>query len=167
MTGVQLIISDAHAGLKAARKAVFGAVPWQRCQFHLQQNAQAYVPRIHLRTQVAADIRSVFNAPNLAEAKRLLTQLIDRYTDSAPKLASWAEENLPEGLTVFSFPPNHWRRLRTSNCVERLNREIRTTSRVATLFPNEASCLRLVTAVIMEISEEWQTGRIYLRLDQD
>lgn len=167
LTGVQLIISDAHAGLGAARKAVFGAVPWQRCQFHLQQNAQAYVPRIHLRTQVAADIRSVFNAPNLAEAERLLKQLIDRYTDCAPKLASWAEENLPEGLTVFSFPPHHWRRLRTSNCVERLNREIRRRSRVATLFPNEASCLRLVTAVIMEISEEWQTGRIYLRLDQD
>jgi putative transposase len=167
LTGVQLIISDAHAGLGAARKAVFGAVPWQRCQFHLQQNAQAYVPRIHLRTQVAADIRSVFNAPNLAEAERLMKQLIDRYTDTAPKLASWAEENLPEGLTVFGFPPNHWRRLRTSNCVERLNREIRRRSRVATLFPNEASCLRLVTAVIMEISEEWQTGRTYLRLDQD
>jgi transposase-like protein len=167
LTGVQLIISDAHAGLKAARQAVFGAVPWQRCQFHLQQNAQAYVPRIHLRTQVAADIRSVFNAPNLAEAERLLKQLIDRYTDTAPKLASWAEENLPEGLTVFGFPPNHWRHLRTSNCVERLNREVRRRSRVATLFPNEASCLRLVTAVIMEISEEWQTNRIYLRLDQD
>jgi putative transposase len=167
LTGVQLIISDAHAGLGAARQAIFGAVPWQRCQFHLQQNAQAYVPRIHLRTQVAADIRSVFNAPNLAEAERLLKQLIDRYTNSAPKLASWAEENLPEGLTVFGFPPNHWRRLRTSNSVERLNREIRRRSRVATLFPNEASCLRLVTAVIMEISEEWQTNRIYLRLDQD
>ena len=165
LTGVQLIISDAHAGLKAARQAFFGAVPWQRCQFHLQQNAQAYVPRQHLRDKVAADIRSVFNAPNRAEAERLLTQLVEKYADSAPKLAAWAEKNLPEGLTVFSLPPSHWRRLRTSNSVERLNREIRRRSRVATLFPNEASCLRLVTAVIMEISEEWQTGRIYLRLD--
>jgi transposase-like protein len=167
LTGVQLITSDAHAGLKAARKAVFGGVPWQRCQFHLQQNAQAYVPRIGMRTQVASDIRSVFNAPNLEEAERLLARLVDRYTDSAPKLAAWAEENLPEGLTVFRFPSNHWRRIRTANGVERLNKEIRRRSRVATLFPNEASCLRLVTAVVMEISEEWQTNRIYLRLNQD
>jgi putative transposase len=177
LTGVQLIISDAHSGLRAARKAVFGGVPWQRCQFHLQQNAQAYVPRISIRTEVAADIRSVFNAPNLAEAERLLKQLIDKYRDkdkdkdrdrdSAPQLAAWAEENIPEGLTVFQFQPSHWRRIRTSNCVERLNREIRRRSRVATLFPNEASCLRLVTAVVMEISEEWQTNRIYLHLDQD
>ena len=167
LSGVQLIISDAHAGLKAARRAVFGGVPWQRCQFHLQQNAQAYVPRKDMQGQVAADIRSVFNAPNLAEAERLLKQLTDKYAASAPRLAAWAEENIPEGLTVFRFPPNHWRRIRTSNGVERLNREIRRRSRVATLFPNEASCLRLVTAVVMEISEEWQTNRIYLRLDQD
>ncbi len=167
LTGMQLITSDAHSGLKEAQKAIFGGVPWQRCQFHLQQNAQAYVPRISMRAQVAAEIRSVFNAPNLLEAERLLKQFVDKYATSAPKLAAWAEENIPEGLTFFSFPPNHWRRIRTSNGVERLNEEIRRRSRVATLFPNEASCLRLVTAVVMEISEEWQTNKIYLRLDQD
>ena len=167
LTGVQLITSDAHAGLTAARKAVFGGVPWQRCQFHLQQNAQAYVPRIRMRKQVVEDIKSVFNAPDLAEAERLLSQLVDRYSNSAPKLAAWAEENIPEGLTVFRFPSQHRRRIRTANGVERLNKEIRRRSRVATLFPNEASCLRLVTAVVMEISEEWQTNRIYLRLNQD
>ncbi len=165
LTGVQLIISDAHTGLTAARKAVFGGVPWQRCQFHLQQNAQAYVSRQHLRSQVTDDIRSVFNAPNLAEAERLLKQLTVKYADSAPKLAAWAEENIPEGLTVFRFPSKHWRRIRTSNGVERLNREIRRRSRVATLFPNEASCLRLVTAVVVEISQEWQTNRTYLCLN--
>ena len=167
LTGVQLITSDAHAGLTADRKAVFGGLPWQRCQFHLQQNAQAYVPRIRMRKQVVEDIKSVFNAPNLAEAERLLSQLVDRYSNSAPKLAAWAEENIPEGLTVFRFPSQHRRRIRTANGVERLNKEIRRRSRVATLFPNEASCLRLVTAVVMEISEEWQTNRIYLRLNQD
>ncbi len=120
-----------------------------------------------MRRQVAADIRSVFNAPNLAEAERLLKQLTDKYANRAPKLAAWAEENIPEGLTVFGFPSSHWRRIRTSNGVERLNKEIRRRSRVATLFPNEGSCLRLVTAVVMEISEEWQTNRIYLRLDPD
>ena len=165
LTGVELITSDAHSGLRAARRAVFGGVPWQRCQFHLQQNAQAYVPRLELRTSVAADIRSIFNAPNRPEADRLLTQLVAKYTQSAPKLASWMEENIPEGLTVFALPSAHQRRLRTSNCVERLTREIRRRSRVAVLFPNEASCLRLVSAVVMEISEEWQTGRTYLRLE--
>ena len=96
-----------------------------------------------------------------------MAQLVAKYAESAPKLASWMEENISEGLTVFDYPPLHWRRLRTSNSVERLTREIRRRSRVATLFPTEASCLRLVTAVIMEISEEWQTGRTYLRLNQD
>ena len=75
------------------------------------------------------------------------------------------ETNLLDGLTVFSFPDTHRRLIRTTNTLERLNREIRRRSRVATLFPNEASCLRLVTAVVMEISDEWQTGRTYLRLD--
>ena len=167
LCGVILITSDAHQGLKQARKAVFGGVPWQRCQFHLQQNAQAYVPRQSMRAQVAADIRGVFNAPNRQEADRLLALLVTKYEEQASHLANWLEENIPEGLTVFDFPAPHRRRLRTSNGLERLTREIRRRSRVAVLFPNEASCLRLVTAVLMEISEEWQTGRVYLRLDAD
>jgi len=162
LRGVQLIISDAHAGLQAARLAVFGGVPWQRCQFHLQQNAQAYVPRQELKTEVAAAIRAVFTAPSLHEAKRLLGETVQRYRSVAPKLATWMEENLPEGLLVFAFPTAHWRLLRTTNGLERLNQEIRRRTRVARLFPNEASCLRLVTAVVMEISEEWETGRAYL-----
>lgn len=167
LCGVELITSDAHEGLKQARKAVFGGVPWQRCQFHLQQNAQAYVPRQSMQAEVAADIRAVFNAANRQEAERLLAQLVAKYQERAARLATWMEENIPEGLTVFAFPADHQRRLRTSNGLERLTREIRRRSRVATLFPNEASCLRLVTAVVMEISEDWQTGRVYLRLDAD
>ena len=87
---------------------------------------------------------------------------VQKYEQTASKLATWMEENIPQGLTIFDFPSEHQRRLRTSNGVERLNREIRRRSRVATIFPNEASCLRLVSAVLMEISEEWVTGRIYL-----
>ncbi len=162
LRGVELIISDAHGGLKAARLAVFGGVPWQRCQFHLQQNAQAYVPRQELKQEVAAAIRAIFNAGSLAEAKRLLGETAQRYRAVAPKLAAWMEENLPEGLMVFAFPQAHWRLIRTTNGLERLNQEIRRRTRVARLFPNEASCLRLVTAVVMEISEEWETGKAYL-----
>jgi len=162
--GVKLFISDAHEGLKAARKAVFPSIPWQRCQFHLQQNAQAYVPKQDMKKSVAADIRSIFNAPTEAEAKRLLVQLLERYEKSAPRLVAWAEGNIPEGLVVFLFPPDHWRRIRTSNVLERVNKEIRRRTRVATIFPNDTSCLRLISAVLMEISEEWETGRIYLTM---
>ena len=167
LTGVELVISDAHAGLKQARRAVFGGVPWQRCQFHLQQNAQAYVPRHSLKREVAADIRAIFNAPNRDEAEALLARLVQKYEKRASRLANWMETNIPEGLTVFSFPATHQRRLRTANGLERLNREVRRRSRVAMLFPNEASCLRLVTTIVMEISDDWETGRIYLRLEKD
>ncbi len=160
--GVRLFISDAHEGLKAARKAVFPSVPWQRCQFHLQQNAQSYVPKQEMRKEVAAAIRNIFNAPTETEAKRLLDQLLERYEKSAPRLVAWAEQNIQEGLTVLQFPADHWRRIRTSNVLERVNKEIRRRTRVATIFPNENSCLRLVSAVLMEISEEWETGRAYL-----
>jgi len=166
LRGVQLLISDAHGGLKAARLAVFGGVPWQRCQFHLQQNAQAYVPRQEMKKEVAAAIRAVFTAPSLHEAKRLLGETVQRYRSVVPKLATWMEETVPEGLMVFAFPAAHWRLLRTTNGLERLNQEVRRRTRVARLFPNEASCLRLVTAVVMEISEEWETGRAYLTFDQ-
>jgi len=162
--GVKLFVSDAHEGLKAARRAVFPSVPWQRCQFHLQQNAQSYVPKQELKKKVAADIRSIFNAPSEDEAKRLLSQLLKNYEKSAPRLVDWAEENITEGFTVFQFPDDHWRRIRTSNVLERINKEIRQRTRVANIFPNDASCLRLVSAVLMEISEEWETSRAYLTM---
>jgi putative transposase len=156
--GIELIASDAHEGLQAARRAVFPSVPWQRCQFHLQQNAGQYVPSVTQRSPVAADIRAIFNAPDRHEAERLLEMFVERYQKAAPKLSNWAEEALPQGFTVFSLPPAHRRRLRTTNLVERLNEEIRRRTRVARLFPNEASCLRLVSAVLMEIAEDWQTA---------
>lgn len=162
--GVRLIVSDAHEGLKAARQAVFPGIPWQRCQFHLQQNAQAYVPRQEMKAEVAADIRAIFNAPNEPEARRLLDALSGRYSKSAPRIAAWAEQNIPEGLTVMQFAPAHQRRLRTSNPLERVNRELDRRTRVASLFPNEKSCERLVSALLMELAEEWQTGKVYLTM---
>jgi transposase-like protein len=108
---------------------------------------------------VAAAIRAIFTAPSLHEAKRLLGETVQRYRAIAPNLATWMEENLPEGLIVFAFPEAHWRLIRTTNGVERLHQEIRRRTRVARRFPNEASCLRLVTAVVMEISEEWEAGK--------
>lgn len=160
--GIQLIISDAHTGLQAARQAVFGSVPWQRCQFHLQQNAQSYVPRLDLKATVAADIRAIFNAPNRTEAEVRLGKLVQTYATTAPRLATWAETNLPDGFTVFGFPAAHQRRLRTTNGLERLNRELLRRTKVVGIFPNEAACLRLVSAIAMETSDEWAIGHAYL-----
>jgi transposase-like protein len=165
--GVEMITSDAHEGLKAARKSVFPGVPWQRCQFHLQQNAVAYVPKVDMRSEVADDLRGVFNAPDRVEADRLLNLAIEKYRPKASKLADWMERSVPEGLTVFTRPTAHRRRLRTSNMLERLNKEIKRRTRVATLFPNEASLLRLVSAVLAEVDEEWQTGKCYLNTETD
>src|SRR5208282_6506288 len=98
LCGVTFIVSDDHPGMAAARQAVFGAVPWQRCQFHLQQNAQAYVPRLDQRAEVARAIRSVFDCPDRASAEARLKMVVAAQAATAPKLAAWMEENLPQGL---------------------------------------------------------------------
>lgn len=161
LNGMKLVISDDHEGLGAARRAVFGSIPWQRCQFHLQQNAGAYLPKQHMRLEVAADIRSMFNAPDRKTAEELLQAAIQKYAVSAPRLSAWLEDNLSEGFSVFDFPLEHRRTIRTTNSLERVNKEIRRRTRVVGVFPNEASCLRLISALLMEISEEWQIGKHY------
>lgn len=164
LSGVELVISDAHAGLAAARRAVLGGVPWQRRQFHLQQNAQAFVPRQELKREVAADIRAICTASSRATADALLAQTVQKYQKTAGKLAAWLEVSMPEGLTVFAFPEAHRQRLRTTNSLERLNQEIRRRTRVVGIFPNEVSCLRLVSALAMETSDDWEVGNVYLSL---
>jgi putative transposase len=162
--GLEFIVSDHHAGLRAALAARLPGVPWQRCQFHLQQNAMAHVPKVHMREEVAADIRTIFHASDLAEAQRRLQSVAQKYRESAPQLAEWIEANAPEALTVFNLPEAHRKKLRTTNSLERLNKEIKRRTRVATLFPNEKSLERLVTALLSEISDEWETGKTYLTM---
>jgi len=164
--GIRLITSDNHAGLRAARVAVLGGIPWQRCQFHWQQNAQAYIPRKEMQSEVAAAIRMIFDAPDRATAEAYLTKVVEKYSTSASRLSEWMITNLPEGLMVFAFPASQRRVLRTTNGVERLHREVRRRARVVSIFPNPASCLRLVSAVLAEISEEWLTGRTYITFDE-
>lgn len=165
LRGVRLITSDDHSGLKAARRAVFGGVEWQRCQFHLQQNAQAYVPKEEMKKEVAARIRTIFNAATLQAAQSLLREAVKEYSTKAPKLSAWLEEAIPEGLTVFTLPECQRRFLRTTNGLERVNKELRRRFRVVGSFVSEASCLRLASAVLMEISDEWETGKIYLTIE--
>lgn len=165
LNGIKLIVSDAHSGLKAALRAVFPSVPWQRCQFHLQQNAQAYVTKRDRKREVAESIRAIFDAENRVEAERLLKQVVARYEKDMPQLANWMQENIAEGLTIFHFPSSHRKKLRTSNIAERVNQEIRRRSRVVRIFPNAASCERLAGAIVMEISDQWLSSNVYLNVE--
>ena len=164
--GLKGITSDAHSGLKAAITAVFPSVPWQRCQFHLQQNAQAYVPKKDMKTEVAEDIRAVFSAPNREEAERLLKLTVTKYEKTASSLSQWMEGNIKDGLNVFSFNRSHQKRLRTSNLAERVNREVKKRTRVAGIFPSPESCERLVTGVLIEISDMWKMEKTYLSTEE-
>jgi len=165
LNGVKYVVSDDHDGLKAALNATMPGVLWQRCQCHLQRNAASYVPKIKMRKQVHNDIRDIFNAPDRKSAEERLKSYVAKYEKTAAKLSVWMEENLTEGLTVFALPEGHRKRMRTTNMLERVHEEINRRTRVAGLFPNEASLLRLVSAVLMELSEEWETGKRYLNMD--
>ncbi len=162
LCGVVLIISDDHAGLKEARKKVFGSTPWQRCFFHLQQNAQSYVLSKDNKSKAAHWMREIFSAYSKEEALKRMNAIVSQHEKSEPKLCQWMTENAEESMTYFSFPQEHWRKIRTSNILENLNRQIKRRTRVASIFPNEASCLRLVGAVVMEKNEDWITGRQYI-----
>ena len=115
-----------------------------------------------MKKQVAFDIRSIFNAPSQPEAERLLGIISQKYAKDAPNLSQWMMNNIPEGFTVFSFPVNHWIKIRTNNVTERLNKEIKRRTHIVSIFPNVASCERLVSAILIEVSEAWQTGDVYL-----
>ena len=125
LKGVKLVISDDHAGLGAARRAVLGSVPWQTLPVSSAAECGCICPKQAMRMEVAADIRSMFNAPDRKTAEAFLMAAIQKYAVSAPKLSAWLEENLAEGFTVFDFPLEHRRLIRTTNSLERINKEIR------------------------------------------
>lgn len=166
LKGVEMIISDDHAGLKAALRATLPSVPWQRCTFHLAQNAQHYVPSMPMRGEVAQTVRDIFQALNRSEAEQRLKEAVFKYEKRAPKLSLWMEENIPEGMNFYRRPRGHWKKIRTVNVVERLNEEVKRRTRVARLFPNEASCERLVTAILVEVHDEWTVSKKYLTFEE-
>lgn len=163
--GVKAVVSDDHPGLKAALRARLPGVPWQRCQFHLQRNAMALVPRLEQRAEAARDLRAIFNSIDYNEAQTRLKLTVQKWEKTAPKLSAWMETNVPEALTVFHLPEKHRRRLRTTNALERLNLELKRRTRVAQIFPNESALERLVTALLMEQSELWETDKTYLNME--
>jgi putative transposase len=163
--GVRFIISDEHQGLRGAIKARFGSVPHQRCQFHLLQNAMDHVPKLALRPKVLEELRAVLHSPNKLTAQTLLRQMVETYSKPYPELAEWLESNVPESFAVFDLPPEHRVKMRTSNMIERVNQELKRRTRVIRVFPNIASLLRLITARLCEISDAWESGKIYLNMN--
>jgi transposase-like protein len=164
LKGVELVVSDDHVGLRAARRAVFPSIPWQRCQFHLAQNAQAHAHNRAQAREMGQAIRDIFNSPSLADAEAMVTRVAERFAQENPQWVKWLQENIAEGFTVYRFARSTHKKIRTINGLERVNKEIRRRTRVVGIFPNEDSVLRLTSAVLAEIHEEWLTGRQYLNL---
>ena len=119
LRGVEFIVSDDHSGLRAARRAVLGGATWQRCQFHIARNAIHHAPNVEIRKRIGKQLKSIWTADDLAKADTALADLVASYRDTASKLAAWLEENVPEGLAVFTLPEHHRKQMRTSNPMER------------------------------------------------
>lgn len=164
MCGVELVISDSHAGLRAAIRAVLPSVKWQRCLFHLAQNAAAYAPNVHMRKEICNSVREIYQAVDKNEAETRLKKVVERFKDKASSFCKWLEEHFIEGLTFFDFSKEHWRKIRTVNVVERINQEQKRRTRAVRLFPSVESCERLVVTIGMRIHEEWASGKKYLTL---
>lgn len=165
MNGIRLVISDDHQGLKAALKAVLPSVPWQRCLFHLAQNAGAYAPSKAMKSELSQSIREIYQASDRQEADQRLKKIIEKYQEKAAKFCEWLEDNFYEGLTFYNYPKAHWRKIRTVNVVERINQEQKRRTRIARLFPSVESCERLVVRVAMDIHEEWVSGKKYMTFE--
>lgn len=162
LRGVELVVSDDHEGLKAAVSRHFQGTSWQRCQVHYQRNLLGMVGAKG-RKELAAELRAVFAATSREQALGMASEVARRWRGKGyEKVACHIEENIEECLACLSFPEGHRRRIRTTNGQERLNQEIKRRTLVVRIFPNPQACLRLVTALAVEQSEEWVTGRRYL-----
>src|SRR6266508_715922 len=172
LSGVELVVSDAHAGLKKAIAQVLGC-PWQRCSVHFLREALGHVRR-EQQAMVAALLRAIFNADSGEAARELVGDALERLRAPLPKLAALLEEAEEDLLAFYCFPVDHWAKLRSTNPLERVNREIGRRTDVVGIFPNDRSLIRLAASVVIEQNDEWLVGRRYLSnpsleavLDQD
>lgn len=162
--GVVLVTSDDHAGLRAAITRHFQGAGWQRCQVPFARNLQGRVGAKH-RAQVAEDLRAIFAAPEATQARAMAQSCAARWRASHPVVTAQLEEEREPCLACYAMPSPHRVRVRTTNGLERFNQELKRRTRVVRIFPNRASLLRLVTALAMEQSEEWVSGRRYLDME--
>ena len=163
LCGVKLVISDAHEGLKAAIRRVFGA-SWQRCRVHWMRNALAYVAKAQ-QNMVAAALRQAFIQPDRAQASQVLRHVADQLREKWPKLAAFIEESEVDVLSYLDFPEQHRSKLHSTNPLERLNKEVKRRADVVGIFPNEAAIVRLLGAVLLEQNDEWQLQHRYMQVE--
>jgi putative transposase len=166
LSGVELVVSDEHEGLKSAVSRHFQGASHQRCQVHYSRNLLGMVGFAR-RKELAADLRAIFAAPAREQALQIASSVAEKWRGKGnEKVACHLEERIEECLACLAFPESHRRRIRTTNGLERLNQEIKRRTRVVRIFPNSEACLRLVSALAVEQSEEWVTGRRYLDMSE-
>jgi len=164
LQGVQLVISDAHEGLKEAIGQVFAGASWQRCRVHFMRNVLAYVPRGE-KALVSALLGTIFAQPGRADAEVQWNQVYQQMVKRWPKAAEVMADAREDVLAYMLFPPTHWTRIYSTNPLERLNKEVKRRTNVVGVFPDAAATIRLVGAVLLEIDDEWQAGKRYFSLE--
>ena len=164
LRGVEFVVSDDHPGLKRAIAEVISEAVWQRCYVHFLRNARDHLPRKAV-DDCMQELRWLYDRRDLAEAQKDLAQWLERWGQKYPKLCEWVEENIGETLTFYQLPLQHHKHLKSTNMLERFNEEIKRRTRVVRIFPNEASCLRLIRALAAETHEDWLEANRYLNME--
>ncbi len=162
--GVEFVVSDDHAGLKAAIREIVPEAAWQRCYVHFLRNALDYVPR-KVDDDCLRELRWLYDRRDIAEARRDLAAWLAKWQAKYPKLCTWAEENIEETFTFYKLPQQHHKHMKSTNMLERLNEEIKRRTHVVRIFPNAESCLRLIRALAVETHENWLEAHRYLNMD--
>jgi len=162
--GVELVVSDDHEGLKRAVFEVMPEAAWQRCYVHFLRSARDYVPR-RGADECMQELRWLYDRRDLAEAQRDLVAWLARWQETYPKLCDWVEDKIAETFTFYRLPQQHHKHLKSTNMLERMNEEIKRRTHIVRIFPNEASCLRLVRALAVEMHEHWMETSRYLNMD--
>ena len=164
LRGVEFVVSDDHPGLKRAIAEVIPEAVWQRCYVHFLRNAVDHLPR-KAQDDCLQELRWLYDRRDLAEAQKDLAQCLERWSQKYPKLCDWVEENIGETLTFYQLPLQHHKHMKSTNMLERFNEEIKRRTRVVRIFPNEASCLRLIRALAAETHEDWLEASHYLNME--
>jgi transposase-like protein len=164
LRGVELVVSDDHAGLRAAVREVMPEAPWQRCYVHFLRNALDHLPR-RRDDDCLRELRWLYDRRDAGEARRDLAAWLLKWQGRYAKLCDWVEANIEETLTFYRLPAQHHKHLKSTNMLERLNEEIKRRTHVVRIFPNEASCLRLVRALAVEMHENWIEATRYLNME--
>ncbi len=162
---VDIVVSDAHGGLRKALKKEFHNVTFQRCQTHFAKNISDNTPK-KMQKEVMLDLHRLYNAMDMEEARMYLDRIIVKYGKRLPKIADMIEEHFDEITAVMSLPEKYRKRLRTTNSLERLNEELRRRERVIRIFPNEESAIRMMGALLMEYNEQWMSGKKYFDMTE-